>query len=496
MRALIIAGIIVMKMFSPAYGDPAIKEPNVAGQFYPDDPRELSKDIDLFFAAADQKPLANVSVIIAPHAGYFFSGPVAAYSFRAVAERKFSTIVVIAPSHFFPFEGISVWDKGGFKTPLGTVPVDEEFTGALLKENGRFQVLPQVYEREHALEVELPFLQKTFKDFAIVPILMGQPDPDVCKALAQALDKLIGERKDVLIVVSTDMSHYHTDEVARSMDRGTLDAVEKIQLDSFWNGMATGKMEMCGFTGTMTALLFAHQRNLKAQVLKYANSSDASGDKSRVVGYGSVVFLKEAAKAGEAEAAEGGNEDLKVGSFSLVQKKELIRIAKETIQEFVRTGKVKDVKETDPRFLTMEGAFVTIRKHGDLRGCIGHIIGSQPLYLTVRDMAVAAASQDPRFDPLSPQELGDIDVEVSVLSIPRPASVDEIELGKHGVIVSQGYRQGLFLPQVATETGWDKTTFLSELCSQKAGLPADAWKDPRTKIEIFTAEVFSEKDVQ
>ena len=170
-----------------------------------------------------------------------------------------------------------------------------------------------------------------------------------------------------------------------------------------------------------------------------------------------------------------------------------MRIARNSIETFVKTGKAPDIKTTDVRIKEIEGAFVTITKHGALRGCIGNIIGQKPLYETVRDMAVAAASLDPRFTPLSVAELKDINIEISVLSQPRRVKdASEIQLGKHGVIVSQNGHQGVFLPQVANETGWSKEEFLSQLCSQKAGLPSDAWKDPNTALYVFSANVFSE----
>ena len=171
-----------------------------------------------------------------------------------------------------------------------------------------------------------------------------------------------------------------------------------------------------------------------------------------------------------------------------------MKIARNSIETFVKTGKAPDITIKDARLNEIEGAFVTITKHGALRGCIGNIIGQEPLYETVRDMAVAAASQDPRFTPVTAAELKDIDVEISVLSKPRRVKdASEIQLGKHGVIVSRGDHQGVFLPQVADETGWSKEEFLSELCSQKAGLPPDAWKDPDTALYVFTADVFAEK---
>jgi AmmeMemoRadiSam system protein A len=176
-------------------------------------------------------------------------------------------------------------------------------------------------------------------------------------------------------------------------------------------------------------------------------------------------------------------------------KKRLLEIARSTVDTFVKTGKIPDFDEKDSRFLQEEGAFVTLTTPAGLRGCIGHIIGEGPLFRTVRDMAVAAASEDPRFTPVTPGELKDVHVEVSVLSKPRTVKdADEIVLGKHGVIVRRGMQGGVFLPQVATETGWTKERFLSELCSQKAGLPPGCWKDPATRLEVFTAEVFGEKE--
>src|SRR5579863_3857275 len=181
--------LILVNLFSTQSWGNMIKEPNVAGGFYSADPKELSDSIDNLEQSTGPVPAdRKVLIAIAPHAGYPYSGPVAAYTYKAIARNHYKTIVVIGPSHFFPFEGISVWPSGGFKTPLGIVSVDEDFAQALLKENPKFRFLPQVFEREHSIEVELPFLQKTFSDVHIVPILMGDPDPQVCQALAMALD--------------------------------------------------------------------------------------------------------------------------------------------------------------------------------------------------------------------------------------------------------------------------------------------------------------------
>jgi len=497
MNRIILLGMVLMATYTQSWGD-MIKEPNVAGGFYSADPKELSDSIDNLKQSTGPVPTdRKVLIAIAPHAGYPYSGPVAAYTFKAIGHIHYKTIVIIGPSHFFPFEGISIWPRGGFKTPLGIVPVDEDFAQALLKENPKFQFLPQVFEREHSIEVELPFLQKTFEGVRIVPILMGDPDPQVCRDLAVALDKLIGNRDDVLILISSDMSHYYTYDVANSMDALSLQAIKEIDPKKFFEGCISRKMEMCGFVPVTTALIYAKLRGIKhVEVLKHANSGDTSGDKSRVVGYSSVIFYSELLRVSGMRTdllGQGKTEDSGVGALNSAEKKELLKIAHNSIETFVKTGKAPDIQSKDARLNQTEGAFVTIRKHGALRGCIGNIVAQEPLYETVRDMAVAAASRDPRFTPLTAAELKDIDIEISVLSQPRRVKdASEIQLGKHGVIVGKGNHQGVFLPQVADETGWSKEEFLSQLCSQKAGLPPDAWKDPDTALYVFTADVFSE----
>ena len=449
----------------------SIKEPNVAGGFYSDNPKELSSQIDSFLAQAQVVPSQeNIQAMIVPHAGYVYSGPVAAYGYKAVSKIKYTTIVILAPSHYFPFDGASLWREGGFKTPLGVLNVDRDFANRLLKADDQLKFFPEVYEKEHSLEVQLPFIQRTFGDVKIVPILMGNPDAQVCKRLAVALNEIIGSRQDVLVIASSDMSHYFPYEAANSMDAATLEAIKQYDLAKFWMSCLARKMEMCGFVPVTTLLLYAKERGLKVQVLKYANSGDTAGDKSKVVGYSSIVFYQD--------------KD---------QKSPLLAMAWATLKSFVMTGKVPEAGPQDQSLLQAKGAFVTLRKKGELRGCIGHVIGDKPLWETVRKMTVAAASQDPRFAPVTAEELKDIEIEISVLSVPqRVKDASVIVLGRDGVIVSDGgMHQGLFLPQVATETGWSKEEFLSELCSQKAGLSADCWKNPKNNLFTFQADLIN-----
>ena len=476
-------------MTPQAHADEFIKKPNVSGQFYPGSAAEVNAFMDEAFAKVGTVPQdKNVEVLISPHAGYVYSGWVAAYGYKAVATRKYSTIILIGPSHFHSYSGASIWPKGKFETPLGAVEIDEESAAQLMAADSDLKYSPDAFTPEHSIEVQLPFIQRDFPGAKIVPILMGNPDPSVCMRLAQAINGLVGSRKDILVLISTDLSHYHNDKVARPMDTDTLKAMVDKDVEGFWNGITAGKMEACGFTSVVTGLLYAKMRGLNGvELLRYANSGDATGDKSRVVGYSSVIFYNSSAP------------DVKGSSLNSVQKKRLVEIARDTLDAFVQTGKKPDFKETDERLNKVQGAFVTLTKRGVLRGCIGNIIGDKALYLTVRDMAVAAASEDSRFPKVATDDLKDIELEVSVLSVPKKItnSQTDIQLGTHGVIVSRGmFNRGVFLPQVATETGWDLDRFMGELCSQKAGLPSDCWKDPKTTIEVFTAEVFNEKDIK
>ena len=490
--------VLAMGEMSMAESNNRIKEPNVSGQFYTSDASQLSQEIDDFISKAQVQPYKqHVDIVIAPHAGHMYSGGVAAYGFKAASQNEYSTIIVLAPSHYYGFDGISIWKEGEFRTPLGSIAVDDSMAKALIASGENFFFAPQAFTQEHSLEVEIPFIQKTFPKAKIVPVILGQPNFQTLKDFGASLNKLIGKRKDVLVVVSTDLSHFHDDAKARSLDENAMTAIAKLDPESLWKRAQLRKdMEMCGFVPVTAALLYAQQKGLnKVDRLHYANSGDVSGDRDRVVGYTSIVIYGEEGESGVKE--DGHNQS--VSSLTKEQRRRLIAIARDTVELYVREKKVLEVNEDDPRLNEEEGAFVTLRKkNGELRGCIGNVLGSGPLHLTVRNMAISAATKDPRFSPVESKELSDIDVEVSVLSKPRRIkNVDEIQMGTHGVIVKKGpFHQGLYLPQVADETGWSKEQFLSSLCAHKAGLPQDAWKDPKTHIEIFTADVFSEHDVQ
>jgi len=366
---------------------------------------------------------------------------------------------------------------------LGNIAVDEGLSKQLQELNSNIKKDYSAFYNEHSLEVQLPFLQTVLKNFKLVPLIMGGFQLSDCELLAHTLNIAL-EGKNVLLVISTDLSHYHPYQEAVSIDKETISYIRNIEPGKLYEAAKRGNAELCGLGPVLTALYFAEEKGLDIEVLKYANSGDITGDLSKVVGYASIALYKKNMDEVKSE----------VGMLNKEQRKRLLDIARKSIEEYLRTGKLLEVNETDAVLNTKKGAFVTLNEHGELRGCIGNIIGDQPLYLTVRDMSVEAAVNDPRFSALEPAELKDIEIEISVLSeLEKINNPDLIELGKHGVLIKKGYRSGVFLPQVATETHWTKEEFLSNLCTHKAGLPADCWRDGSSDIYIFSAEVFNEK---
>lgn len=460
------------------------KQPNVAGQFYPDNPKHLAVMIEGLLDSAQPEPVGGaIFALICPHAGYGFSGPTASFAYKLIRNGLYKTVVVIGSSHHLAFQGVSVYPKGAFSTPLGDLKIDSAFASNLLSKHNDVFFQPKAFDKEHSIEVQLPFLQRTLSDFRIVPIIMGDCTLAACKNLAVLLKEAIGKRDDVLVIASTDMYHGYDYEELESVDKISISYLEKMDAEGLYWALRENKAQMCGGFPVVTTLLLARELGHNTlKVLNHTNSAGVTGKNVKgvwTVGYASCAI--------DQEKGEGA-------MLSDIQRKRLLEIARASIETYLKTGKRLEVKESDPVLVKIMGAFVTLHKHGQLRGCIGNIIGEKPLYLTVRDMAVEAAVGDSRFPNLTLSELKDVDIEISALSpLEKVDSAEKIILGTHGVIVKKGFQSGVFLPQVAVETGWSKEEFLSALCSHKAGLPANAWKDPSTELYVFTAEVFSEK---
>ncbi|MBI4165073.1 MAG: AmmeMemoRadiSam system protein B [Acidobacteria bacterium] len=478
---------------------PKVRQPAVAGAFYPGDAQVLGKIVDGFLAHAEVEPIAGPLVAItAPHAGYEYSGQVAAHSFALLRGRKFARVVVIAPCHIEAFDFSSIYDGDAYATPLGTIAVDREFARKLAAESPRIKISSRGHgivqgRGEHALEVELPFLQRVLGEFKLVPIVMGDQTYDLERSLGVALAKLMREARpkdaqvqsDTLIVASSDLSHFHPYDDAVRLDRKLLNALEEWDYFNMSQNFERRVWEACGGGPIVAAMIAAEKLGAnRAKVLKYANSGDATGDKSRVVGYGAAAFYTDNSKR-----ANKGRQN----SLSEAEEDALMKIAKQSVFFAVKERKMYQCSSGGMAKLDQDrGAFVTLKKHGELRGCIGYIAPTKPLCMTVRDVAAAAALEDPRFRPVEFSELPQLEYEVSVLSpLRRVTDMQQIKVGEHGLVAWKGDREGLLLPQVPVEQHWDRATFLKQTCV-KAGLQPNAWKDEGTDIFMFTALVFGE----
>jgi len=466
-----------------------IREPAVAGAFYPDNPEVLSRDVKRYLENAKKEKLdGQIVALVSPHAGYIFSGQVAAYAYKLIEGKAFDSVVVVAPSHRALFKGASVYDRGGYRTPLGAVPVDVDLSRKMMGQRKEIQFLPEAHSQEHSLEVQIPFLQVALKSFKLVPIVM---EPywswESCQYLASAIAEAV-KGKRVLLIASSDLSHFHSYEEAVKLDKIVLGDIDRFDPEGLNRDLKKSICEACGGGPIISIMLAAKALGAnKGRVVKYLNSGDVTGDRSRVVGYGAAVFYK----------ATGGKEKMKdekrVGvdlGLNQEEKKTLHHIAKTVIENKVKGKPIPDFKIESPILKENRGAFVTIQKRGQLRGCIGYIEGHGPLHKTIEKMAEAAAFNDPRFTPVQEKELPELDIEISVLTpLKRIADANEIQVGKHGIYIKKGWSSGLLLPQVATEYGWERQTFLEHTC-QKAGLPSNAWKEKDTEIYIFSADIF------
>jgi AmmeMemoRadiSam system protein B len=272
-----------------------VREPSVSGMFYPDEPAVLRRDIGNYLKAAEiGTPPSDIQALISPHAGYMYSGPVAAYGYKAVSGQKYDTVVILAPSHRAYFQGIAVWDEGTFKTPLGSITVDAVSAGALLAKHGAFRANREVHKGEHALEVQLPFLQYIFKDFQLLPLLVGAADENVYEAAAEALAQVIrADKRRFLIIASTDLSHYYPYDAAVKIDKVTLEHIRNFDIPGMVRDTRSEKAQACGAAPMITTMIAAMKLGARSSsILKYANSGDVTGDRSGVVGYVSAILFK------------------------------------------------------------------------------------------------------------------------------------------------------------------------------------------------------------
>jgi len=469
------------------------KKADLAGTWYPSDAKELSAMLDGYLGAAILPAVNGRTVaIISPHAGLVYSGPVAAYGYKLLSRQNVSTVIILGFSHRKYYDGVSVYAKGRFQTPLGNLETDERVASLIIKASPRFNFYRPLFDDENSIEMELFFIKKVLPQAKIVAVAFGTSDYEDARVLAETLSRILKERSDVVLIASTDMSHYKSYEETKSIDQQTIDLMKDFNYSAIYKKGISYEQPCCGYMPVACMLMAA--KNIGAdnfQVLRYANSGDTTGDKRRVVGYLSAAIYKLQVISHKSQVKETEGQSM----LNPVQRKRLLQIARESITSFVRVGKKKEFKEDDPLLNEPLGVFVTLRKNGQLRGCIGNMVGSGPLYRTVAAMAIEAATGDPRFPTLSVDEIDKVDIEISVLSkMSRVKDASQIDIPGNGVLVRRGFRSGVYLPQVADETGWNKEEFLTSLCVHKAGLAPDAWKDPDTELYVFTAEVFAEKE--
>lgn len=457
----------------------------VAGSFYPADPAELSKAVDGFLANAKTAAIKEPLALVVPHAGYPYSGSVAAYSYALLRGRKISRVVVIAPSHYDAFPFSSVYDGDAYSTPLGRIPIDKDFAARLAKRRSiklsSRGHLSSGGQGEHAIEVQLPFLQRVLGEFSLVPIVMGDQSYDASRELGVALAKLLKGDSSTVIIASSDLSHYHAYDQAVSLDRKTLQSVEAWDYLTMSRSFRLGIWEACGGGPIIAAMIAAERLGAThADVLKYANSGDVNGDRRRVVGYSAVALSH--VSAGPTPPAEF--------SISESERRQLLDIVRHSVEAAVKRNAYAPAVPSSPALLQERGLFVTLTKKGELRGCIGYVMPLKLLYQAAAEAASLAALEDSRFPPVTARELDQLEYEISVLSpFRRVLDVKRIEVGRHGLLIRRGTHEGILLPQVPVEQHWDRNTFL-EQASVKAGLPPLAWRDDETDIFEFTALVF------
>jgi AmmeMemoRadiSam system protein B/AmmeMemoRadiSam system protein A len=523
------------------------RAPTVAGRFYPADPAALRAQVEeLLHRQPEPAAAAKPRLLIVPHAGYPYSGSIAAAGFRAVQGRRYDGVVVVGFTHRLQFDGSSVDRRTAYATPLGELSVDQE-AAALLRGSSGITFVEQAHAMdEHSLEVQLPFLQVALGPVRVVPILMGSRRLRDAQQLAEAL-AVLAQRGDYLFVFSTDLSHDHPALKAEAVDQATVNAILFETPQAMSRLFDAGQLEACGQGPILAGLALAARLGYpRRQLLAYAHSGDATGDPSSVVGYAAVAMSArgaeipnapslspeagaalvraarqtlerslhpvpvvapvEAAAGAEATAVEwndaaAAHEQATVDSADAAA--EPADAAMERPGATAERADAPAPKEQPPdiaqellaqypELARASGLFVTLRRQdGELRGCVGRVVSDDPLGEAVSTVALDAALRDARFSPVAPEELPELAVEVSVLTSPvRLERLTDLVAGRDGVILEHHGRHGVFLPTVWEHTGWTRFEFLRELASQKAGLEPDAWQD--AALYVFQDQTFAE----
>jgi len=470
----------------------AVRPPAVAGSFYPADSATLAEMVSGHLNSVPDyvKVPGELVALIVPHAGLVFSGPIAAYSYKLLKNSGTESVILCGPSHRMGFDGISVYGPGvTWQTPFGGVPCDDSLCNRLLTYS-RMSVVEEPHGQEHCLEVQLPYLQTVLDKFTIVPMLIGDRSPVTTQLCADALGKLKTDKKTVMIA-STDWQHYRPSSEGWKLDSAGMACVANLDPDALEDYLESGKTEACGGAAAVAVMKAARAKGAnKVLILKYGDSGDVTGDKESVVGYLAAAIYRAGVTGTQAVTPKKA---VDLSELTGAEKEILLKIARAALDSRLSKKHMPEFKLTNA--LTRKaGVFVTLKKDGRLRGCIGYTTAFRALHQAVSECAIKAALEDPRFPDVQASELPELTIEISVLTpLQEVKKYDDIEIGRDGLMITlQGYR-GLLLPQVAVENGWDKDRFLAETC-RKAGLRVDAYRHPEAKVEKFQAIVFSEEE--
>ncbi len=474
------------------------RQPYAAGRFYSADKKVLTSDLSLLFRNC-KKPAENwnVRAIISPHAGYSYSGRISASAFSAIPQNAvYKNIFIIGSSHVMYFDGASVYNCGDYITPLGKITVNKEIANKLISDNKVFKFPVDAHIKEHSIENQVPFIQYYFKNTpAIIPIIIGTDNVNTVRKIAEALRPWFVPEN--LFIISSDFSHYPGYSDAIETDSLTAMSIISGNSRTFLNTLRSNESKgisglvtsMCGWTSGLALLdLTEGNKEFEFKLIDYCNSGDSpDAGKNEVVGYNAIAVIDKSEKASET------SKDQTSISFTENEKKELFKIAKNSIQSKLFNTKkfIPDEKSVTENLKKPMGAFVTLKINGSLRGCIGRFVSSEPIYKVVQESALSSAFEDPRFSPLTKDEYKNTDIEITVIGpLKKIKSINEIVLGKHGIYIKKGSNAGTMLPQVATENGWTVEKFLEVTSEEKAGLGRDGWKD--ADIYIYEGVVLEE----
>ena len=486
-----------------------VRQSALAGRWYEAEPDQLRADLGQYLKRAERVlPEGRPVALIAPHAAHRYSGQAAAYGYRALRDQTIRRVIVLGVSHFVGFDGASIPRASHYRTPLGPVPLDLQACQSLLRDP-LFQTVPDAHRREHSVEIQLPFLQEILGEFFLVPVLLGRLDRREIPRVARAIGTVRDDQ--TLVVASSDFTHYGSqfgyipfrDRIAaklRSLDFGAIAPAVRIDPDRFMDYCDSTGITVCGKAPIGVLLSLLSPQETRGSLLCYYTSGELGKDFENSVSYADILYTTAGVADQIQEIRSFAADDFappRPHFLSWVSRNRLLQASRRTLERVVRDGRVPGNGEAEDSgieaFTEPRGCFVTLTQGGKLRGCIGNVQADRPLHRSVLEHTVKAACRDPRFSPVSPWELEEIKIEISVLSKPVPVeSPSEILLGWHGIVLYKGNRQAVFLPEVATRYGWSREETLAQLCI-KSGLPADSWKRD-ARLRIFETQTFSELD--